>query len=161
MIKTPDDAIARLNTLYGAPTTDDLAGFIDEYRRSLSGFSPEAIQHGLDYAVRNNPRPFWPPVGAIYQAMKAKQDDIDAAARAKRDLEEAEKLRAEAAKRQPFTPEQAERIRKLHAECIAALKAVSLDEDAGRRPQWERGQRPAFEAMMRNSPNQSLYRKGH
>lgn len=156
MIKTPDDAIARLNTLYGPPATDDPAGFIDEYRRSLAGFSPEAMQHGLDYAVRNNPRPFWPPVGAIYQAMKSKQDDIDATARAKRDLEESLRLRAERDARPPLTPEQEARVHELYREAMQNLSSARDDEPAS--IDWRRTQRPAFEAMIKSSRNRDLYR---
>lgn len=154
---TVDDLLARLGTNYGPPITDDFEALVDEYRSALGAFSPDVIQHAADYAIRNNAKPFWPPVGAFYAAAKSKQDQIDAESRAKAELAEALRLRAERQKRPELTPEAQAMWERLYQETKDRLAAVSKDEpQLG--PNWVKGQRTAFEDMMRNSQNQGLYR---
>lgn len=157
MTTTADSVIARMNALYGPPNTEDVEIFIGEYQRALAGFSSEALAHGADYAIRNNPKSFWPAVGAVYQACRSKQDAIDAAARSKAEMAEALRLRAERDRRPELTPEAQALCTRLYEEAKAKLAAVSQDEPS-LEPNWVKGQRPMFEDMMRNSPNKGLYR---
>lgn len=55
--------LARLQTLYGAPDTDDPAAYIAEYARLLAKYSAKELAEAGDIVIGRNRYKTWPTIG--------------------------------------------------------------------------------------------------
>ena len=150
MLAPIDRLIERLLNIFGPPQCDDPDAYIDEIRGSLGKYAPDLLTVAGDKArdgCKFFPRP------AELREFIADELRIRAIGKPKNALPQEPEL-------PPPSPEQVERARKLVAEA-AAVMDKSAKEAMGIEDEEPRDVlRPAFEKMMRESPNQYLYRIG-
>lgn len=58
--------LSRFIALYGAPASEDLEMFYEEYHKALKGFTVDALQHGADKVIAHHRFQSWPTVGECY-----------------------------------------------------------------------------------------------
>ena len=147
----------RLSVLYGSPETPDPRAFVREYETLLKKYSPQVIKAAGDYVRDHHTRRSWPTPGEVREALLAVAPPVDRtdwdAVEAERkqgwefsDLTKGVKDDASRARVQAMVDEMK---RDLAAKKIEAEDPFAVD--------WERGQRPGFEEMQRNSPNPALH----
>lgn len=73
--------LARLLTVFGTPDrTDDVAGFLAEYRDLLKGFGPNTLRVAGNHIIRNGGK-FWPtPKSCVEACIDAQEDEAGKAA---------------------------------------------------------------------------------
>lgn len=142
-----DNLLSRLMTVFGDPKTDDLEGFIREYRRTLAGYSDKVLEKATDKIIDTSL--FWPrpaEVKAIAYAVAASmapapktfeepafEPYIHPEQRGPEGLRSAEEIMAE--------------FRRNMAERRLAAEPDPAEID------WKRAQRDGFRDMQENSPN--------
>jgi hypothetical protein len=142
-----NNLLSRLMTVYGEPKTDDVEGFIREYRRVLAGYSDKVIEKAADKAIETSL--FWPRPAEI----KAIAYSVAASV---------------APSRAPFTPAEhkpyiepvargPEGLRSV-AEVMADFRKGMAEKRLAAEPDpaeidWAKGQRDGFREMQANSPN--------
>lgn len=65
--------IERMYRLFGAPNKiaeHDLPAYLNEYQASLSGYSDEALEKGMNWIRDNHATDFWPTPGVINKAVR-------------------------------------------------------------------------------------------
>ena len=63
--------LSRFIALYGAPVSEDLEMFYEEYHKALKGFTVEALQHGADKVISHHRFQSWPTVGECYASCES------------------------------------------------------------------------------------------
>ncbi len=138
--------VAKLLAVFGEPRTDNPKLYISEFTKAIACYPAEILELACNDVIRTCT--FFPRPAEIVQR-----------------AEEAMALRK---KPGPYTPEpppppplSPEQKAELHRIMSLFHKDMSdADKDSAfQQPDWSRGQRPQFEAMMRNSPNRHLYVK--
>jgi hypothetical protein len=141
-----DNLLSRLMTVYGDPKTDDLEGFIREYRRALAGYSDKVLDKATDKIIDSSL--FWPrpaEVKAIAYGVAA------SIAPARKPADEPLEPYIHPESRGP------EGLRSA-AEIMAEFRAGMAEKRLAAEPDpaeidWSRAQRDGFRDMQANSPN--------
>lgn len=134
--------IKRLVDVFGIPQRPDPKAFFAEYAKAVGRWPDDVLHAGIDRLLAEHVDGFWPMPGklrkfceeALPPPKRAPEPDDD---------------------RPPLTQEQLDRMHAL----TAAFKEAMANMDHSDKPavDWSRTQRPAFEEMMRNSPNKHLH----
>lgn len=135
-----DKMLERFTILYGAPATDDIELFFDEYRKALGGVSGDRLARAIDRIVNDHKYRNWPTIGECRAAVRAVTEDMERMSELRNYKPEPERMG------EPSAAAKA-RVDRLQAECVAYLRAVG---EAGKgdppplpavdRSAWERRQ---------------------
>lgn len=141
---TPDERlIARLMTVFGEPRTDDPILYIEEFRKAIRGWDADLLERAGDDVIRSSK--FWPRPAEIIEKLEA----------ASRQREARKPPKPREPDLPPPTPEQVARSRKVLAMAMEAMSARKMKQENPAPVPYV--SRPAFEEMMRCSPNRGLY----
>ena len=147
------EAFDRLEAVYGSPKTENPVAFMAEFRAALDGYSPRSLQLAVTAWIRKD-TPFWPRPGEL--------------------AAECRRVLANPLHRPPVpigpprddprperSKEDYQRVDQLAKQAIEALSTVkpTTSNIPEVKVDWEKGQRPQFEAMRAASPNRFHRRK--
>lgn len=147
------DAFDRLEAVYGSPKTENPIGFMAEFRAALDGYNQRALQLAVTAWIRRD-TPFWPRPGELAAECRrvlanplhrppvpvGPVRDDPRPERSKEDCQRVDQL-AQAA-----------------IEALSMVKPVTANIPEVK-VEWEKGQRPQFEAMREASLNRFHRRK--
>jgi hypothetical protein len=147
---TPEDRlIQRFISVYGEPKTPNPEMFLNEFAEAISGWNIQILDKVGSDIIRSSQ--FWPKPAEIIERAK-----LLAAERSKNGQDVRYRFKSKMGPYDPATVEQWKRAAEWRASLpddhplvrqAAPLNRVLMDVS-----------RPAFEKMMRESPNQGLYR---
>lgn len=134
--------IKRLVTLFGVPNRPDPAAFLLEFEEAVGRWPDDVLRKAVDRIRNEHVEGFWPMPGKVRQFCE------EALPPPRREPEPVDD-------RPPLTPEELERMHALTAKFKAAVE--HMNQSHSDNVDCKAGQRPAFEEMMRNSPNKHLH----
>lgn len=147
--------MARLINVFGDPRRPDPEKFIAEVGAAVDGFPTRVLDRAGDKIIRTST--FWPQPAEAVRIASDICDELDAEDRSRHlaSLDEQERRR-----REPSEDEKA-RVRALMHDLNLKIRSISEDGEkaqaAEARDREIKAQRPAFEKLMRESPNQHMY----
>lgn len=141
-MKPHERVISRFIAIYGEPKTDNPILFIDEVSKTLECYAPAVVEQVGTDVIRSSK--FWPRPADIVERADAICRKIDA----NKFVPDPEKDLP------PPTAEERARARKIMELAMAAMKVTGTREEPVKNNPM---QRPAFEAMQRNSRNTHLH----
>ena len=142
-------AIARLTAVFGEPKTTDPETYVDDFRKALAGVEGRLVEKAVDRWMKRE-TPYWPRPGELRAEVEHAASEIYGNRPAEHKPIEARSV----------SPEQKARIAALVREAVEAISTTAPAMPQAKKPQWERGQRHAFEDMQRTSPNRMHHAKG-
>lgn len=135
--------IKRLVTLFGVPHRPDPEAFLQEFDDAVCGWPDDIVRKAVDRIRNESVDGFWPMPGAFVKLLH--------------ECRPKPPRRIEVTAHEPeLTPEQRERMHEMWASLKDAVEHMQTDSKPA--VDWPRTQHPAFEKMMRDSPNKHLYR---
>lgn len=144
---TPDEFINRMLVLYGAPDTADTDIFFNEYRAAIGKTEPRVLAVAASIIRDEHEYKNWPVPAMVRKAIASASVRVHGPA--KHEDKNWQNPRANP------SPESRQRVQSLVSEALQSMGG----EGGGAKPKYPfvQVQRPAFEAMQRNSPNQDLH----
>lgn len=125
--------LRRFGVLYGEPRTSDMEAFVAEYEKALKGTATDLLEAATDKIVKSQERRSWPTPGECCKAVHAVAEKHYA-------WTNVATVTEPEPQRQPLTPEERERSRKLmdqfrkdmasHYVSDLSQKAPAVDRDA-------------------------------
>lgn len=146
---TPDDFLRRMVVLYGAPDTADDALFIDEYLAMIGTPNPRVLAVAFSIIRDEHEFKSWPTPAVVKKAISSADLRVHGPYRPEGSMKP-DNPRANA------SPQSRKRVDDLVSGMVEKLKTGG--SEAPTYP-FVGVQRPGFEAMQRNSPNQYMHRK--
>lgn len=148
-MNTPDQAIARLASVFGEPKTADPELYVKEFRKALAGVDGTLLEKAVDRWIKRD-TPFWPRPGELLA-----EADLAAA-----DLYRGNKTYFQAKDREPLSEEAKARVDAIFKRAMETLAGAGKVSGEATEVQWERGRKGEFEAMQERSRNQHLHKTG-
>jgi len=151
-MKPEDQLIDRLLTVFGEPKVDNPDGYLAEFAKALRGYDAETLEAAGDAVIRKCK--FWPRPAEVQE-----QCEIEGSRLLR--LRSGGRIKDDSGisgSGHIPTIEECERANALVAELRKATSSMLVggDKDSSPLPDVLR---PAFEKMMRESPNRHLYEK--
>ena len=133
--------VGKFLELYGTPT--NFGALSREYDRAFCTTDPFVLTQAVNLVVDGREYPTWPMVGELKKAVNTIAERLAAAA--------ARERKHEAKMPPPPTDEQRERVDQLIRHAALTLKDAQPRVFDPRKPDWARGQKPAWEERLRTS----------
>lgn len=138
--------VAKLLAVFGEPRTENPAVYLTEFTKAISCYPGDILELACNDVIRTCT--FFPRPAEIVQ----RAEEAMALRRKPGPYKPSEPVPP------PLSPEQRAELAKIMSLFKADMSEADKDS-AFQRPDWRRGQKPQFEAMMKNSPNRELYEK--
>lgn len=135
--------VERFTNLYGPVNASNPNKLIAEYGRAFNGTELKLFNEALDLAIDAQDVHAWPTIGSIKKALKVVCE--------KRAADWAREREPDMTNWTPATPEMKARIDALLKDATAKLKDAQPPAHDPRKPDWARGQKPAWEERLRTS----------
>lgn len=140
--------IKRLTVMFGAPNTPEPDHFFEEYHRALVGLDADLLTKAADQVILKSV--YWPRPGEIFAEYQRLARERDWWRERKAAGTERPEPTAKPEKRDAAWQARQDAIM---AEFRATMSAIAGERGPTNDIDWERGQRPGFLRMQRESPN--------